>query len=262
MNVSAPYSPVHTLKRELLRTLYEIYDDFAQDFTTACTRRCNTCCTHNVLATSLEVDLVLEFIELGRRDDLQERVSGGSPGRRMRPGLSINALAECCLKRQEPPDCHEEYDSAPCPLREPDGCPVYPVRPFACRSLWSMTRCEADGAAVMQPRLITVNGMFEQIIEHVDTGGLCGNMLDLREFFADGEMRSAYHAGIALRGSRILIRSRPNPGFLIPDEHKTHAARILDLMRDRVVAGRPFFEALYIVRTQQPAGPRQGPDLA
>jgi hypothetical protein len=235
-------------KRALLFVLYEVYEEIAAEFPAACRKECLTCCTHNVLSCTLEVDLILEFLRDRGRQDLVHRMLTPGTGPRMRPALSINELAGYCLRREEPPLDAPDFDSLPCPLREPEGCPIYPVRPFSCRALWSSRLCTDGGSAIVHPFLVTLGGMFEQMIEHVDAGGLCGNMLDLAAQLGQEEQRSAYRAGDAVTSAAFLTETHPNPGFLVAPGHRKEAAGVMDRLRTRTVNGLSFREALDAVR--------------
>ncbi len=81
------------VKKELLQALYEVYEDLVQEFAFACEKGCDACCTHNVLATTLEVDFVMDFAAEIDRPDLVSRMLQGTQGKRMRPQMTINQLA-------------------------------------------------------------------------------------------------------------------------------------------------------------------------
>jgi len=234
-----------------LHALYGVYQNLVEEFVFACERGCSVCCTHNVLATTAEVDLMMDFVAQIDRPDLVTKMRQGTQGKRMRPRMTLNALAECCLRREEPPDPINDYDFVPCPLREPDGCPVYPARPFACRSLWSTERCAVDGAAVPDSLLLTLNGVFEQLIEHMDAGGLAGNMIDLFSVLSDQPTRTAYQGGQPVEAADHVIATRANPGLLVPPAHRSKVMRALHLLDRKEVQGVPFRQAMNALRACQ-----------
>lgn len=239
------------LKRALLTTLYEVYDKTAKQFPAACSRDCDTCCTHNVVATTLEVELIRDHLQQIGRADLELRALQDTSRRRLRPRLTINELATFCLRREEPPDQAEEFHVEPCPIREEDGCPVYEVRPFACRSLWSEQACAVTGEAVMAPLLLTLNGVFEQIVEDIDAGGLCGNMLDLFSFLHANDRSAAYRSGACLEPEGFLRRTRPNPGFIVPPPHRQWVQSVLNVLWQRRVTDVSFRDALKTIRVRR-----------
>ena len=81
------------LKRALLSAVYEAYEEAARHFPRACRRECRACCTHNVIATTLEIDLMIDRMERSGLLALQEKILQGTTGKRLRPALSINTLA-------------------------------------------------------------------------------------------------------------------------------------------------------------------------
>jgi Fe-S-cluster containining protein len=236
------------IRRALLRALYEVYEELTKEYAFACSRECSACCTHNVLATTVEVDLVVDRIAQLNRPDLAARLRQGPRGRRMKPRLTINDLADHCLRREEPPEPINEFDAGPCPLRDEDGCPIYPVRPFACRSLWSSERCEADGQALPASLLVTLNGVFEQLIEDLDVGGLSGNMIDLFVSLSDPPCRAAYHSGVPLDHTDDLLANRPNSGLLVPPAHRSAVMHALQVLDKREVQGIAFRQAVKALR--------------
>ncbi len=194
---------------------------------------------------------MVDHIERSGLLALQEKILQGTTGRRLLPSLSINALADCCLQRKEPPDETEDFDMVPCPLREQVGCAVYEVRPLACRILWSVERCEERGEAVMAPALVSLNGVFQQIVEDLDAGGLYGNMIDLFIPMNDRTTRDAYREGQALTPSPPLLETRPNPGFLVIPEHRSVVKFALNALWGTTVEGLPFREARERLRNER-----------
>jgi len=253
------------LKHSVLTAIYEVYEDVAKGFPSACRRDCRACCTQNVLATTLEVEVMLEDMEKNARGDLLEKIRTVRPGTRLQPMLTINALAGYCLRREEPPFEDEEFGRAACALREPAGCAIYRVRPFSCRCLWSEQLCEpvtvhweklkpgepmseSEGEATMSPVLVTLNGVFQQILEHVDAGGLYGNMIDLVCVLAEPEARAAYRAGKGLKPTALVHATRPNPGFLVPPQHRQKVMSALNLLWQKPVGNLKLREALQLLR--------------
>lgn len=235
------------VKQGLLTALYQAYDELMPHFRAACRRECSACCTHNVLATTLEVDLITQYLEEKGLTNLSKKLADGQGGKRIHPFPTLNTLAEYCLKRQEPPVVHDDYEVLPCPLREQDGCPIYEVRPFMCRSMWSLQLCSADGEAVTDPVVLTLNGVFQQLIEHIDAGGLCGTLIDLFLVLQNEQTRCAYRNGEPLNGAPHLAFARPNPGFLVPPEHGREVQSALELLAHQTVEGRGFQEALELL---------------
>jgi Fe-S-cluster containining protein len=231
------------LKRASLHVVYGAYTEAARRFPSACRWECHACCTHNVIATTLEIDLILDHADGSGLSRLREKARRGTAGKRLHPALSINALAEHCLQRKEPPHEPEDFDMLPCPFREKDGCAMYDLRPLACRMLWSTQLCETRGEAVMPTALVSLNGVFQQIVEDLDVGGLYGNMWDLFASLNERAPREAYRAGEILPAVPPLHANRPNPGFLVPPEHRPLVTASLNALWSTMIGGLSFREA-------------------
>jgi Fe-S-cluster containining protein len=236
------------LKTKLLRTAYDLYDREARRFAMACRQECSACCTRNVLATTLEAAYALEELTIGRLKDFIAPAPPEPQEDRLRPKLTVNELAGYCLRKEEPPPEPSVRHSAPCPFRNADGCAIYEVRPFVCRSMWSARVCAIDGKAEMPPFLVTLNGAFFQVLEHLDAGGLYGNLLDAFELLADSQIRAAYKSGNELGSVACLLKTQANPGFIVPQEHRPDIARTIGALWAHDVEGISFREALNQIR--------------
>ncbi|MBI5252183.1 MAG: hypothetical protein HY912_22030 [Desulfomonile tiedjei] len=236
------------VKLALLRRVYETYDEVAAGFKSACGMSCATCCTQNVLSTSIEAEFLLQHIESSGGTGLVTRNLHQVCPRRMQPALTINSLVEYCLNSVEIPEPQQEERHTVCPLLENSGCPVYAARPFACRSMWSQETCRPQGEAVMNPILVSVNGVFQQIIEDFDRGGMYGNVLDLLSFLSKPGQREIYLSGGEAEPHNRLLRTVPNPGFPVPPEHRPYVMKWLNRLWERKAAGLPFREAVLKLR--------------
>jgi hypothetical protein len=234
------------LKRDLLSQVYEVYEQITERFDSACKRDCYACCTSGVIATTLEILPLAEFLEQSLGGRRQEPAQMVPDERKPRPTLTINHLARCCLERIEPPQDETVPLTAPCPLRGDDGCRVYEVRPFQCRSMFSTQICKVGGEAVMDPVIISLNGVFEQIIEHIDHGGLVGNILDLLAAFEGSEFRESYRRSVVTDPDSFFLRAQPNPGFIVLPQHRQEVAAALTMLWEKKVQGLPFREAMNI----------------
>ncbi|MBI4962029.1 MAG: hypothetical protein HY913_02010 [Desulfomonile tiedjei] len=238
------------IKQSLLKAACEAYEEVIKPFPAACRKDCKACCTQNVLGTTLEADLLVSELETKGRKDLLEKIRNVEKEKRLQPNFTINSLAGYCLRREEPPWQHREFDSRACPLREEAGCAIYQARPFGCRCLWSEEICEMGGEALMSPVLISLNGMFQQILEHIDAGGLYGNMIDLVCAVVEPGTRSSYRSGVWLNPTDVLHAACPNPGFLVPREHRPTITRALTLLWQKRVGDLSFREALELIRSE------------
>ena len=136
-------------KCELLSHVYEVYDQIAESFESSCHRDCLACCTSGVIATTLEMLPIIEFLQQSPVGRYYDDALAIPDERKTRPTLTINDLARHCLERIEPPQEKSILSTVPCPLRDDNGCSVYEVRPFHCRSMFSSIKCRVDGAATL-----------------------------------------------------------------------------------------------------------------
>ena len=236
------------LKRTLLASLYRVYDETTRQYPTACRAGCHACCTRNVLCTTLEADLIMHYFEEKNRSDLVERIMTTPRQQIQRPTMTLNTLAGYCLRREEPPEQHMDCPIAPCPLLEDGKCPAYEVRPFACRCLWSKEICAENGEACMDPVLVSLNGVFEQTIEHTDVGGLYGNFLDLLSVLASEQYRDGYRTGRPVQGTPHMLETESNPGFLVPPVHRPTVTRALNSLWEQRIGKLSFREVLRQIR--------------
>ncbi len=196
---------------DALLAIYTFYDDFTADFPVACRSGCNTCCTTNVMATSLEMDYMVKWARPFTDPGISDRILSCLKGSVYRPSSTINQSASRCLAGREPVYEHSMHGLGACPLLNRDGlCSVYPYRPFACRAMSSESSCQEAGSALMQSFLVTVNLAIYQIIEHVDKEGEYGNMLD----FLIARMKTSGNE----ETSRYILRNQELPGFIIPPD--------------------------------------------
>ncbi len=200
---------------DALKALYDFYDRFIHSFSFACGPGCSTCCSVNVVITSLEADYLGQHPALSDRQ-VQRQINAALRRSHFIPTMTTNRLARFCLHRQEPPEEQGTHAPGQCPLLGRDGCClVYENRPFSCRAMSSEQKCQDDGEAVMPPFLYTINLVFYQLIEQLDSKGTSGNMLDML-------------AGN--NGNRI--DNTPFPGFLITDTEKAPLQRLLTTMKN------------------------------
>ena len=183
-----------------MEALYGFYDDFLKGYGLACQPGCSTCCTRNIVATTLEVRYAMAH---ERRAMTKARASLGDAVPGYRPSITINASAAYCLRGEDLPEDLGNHREGRCPLLDDrDMCRIYPYRPFSCRAMVSSVPCRERGKAEMEPYLITVNFSIQQILEQMDEGGLTGNLWDVVACVESGD-----------RGH--LVPNEPIPGFLV-----------------------------------------------
>ena len=221
-------------KRELLEAIYRLYDDTVAPLPAACQKGCAHCCTRNVTLTTLEAYRMVAGLNREALERLYQNLGPAAGRDRFRPQITVNHLAELAMGDAEPPE--EECDPAwtPCPLLAGELCPLYDLRPFACRSMASSTVCRPGGWAAMDDYRITVNTVFQQVIEHLDVPGATGNLIDVLFLFNDPQACSVYRSQMLQPGASGLPANRPVKMLMILPEHQVQlrpvVARLQALM--------------------------------
>lgn len=223
-------------KIRALEKIYDVYETFTADLDLSCGKGCSFCCTCNVTLTGLEAAYLLDCLEKHAQNRLIEKLKQNYPRNRFVPQTTTNRFAELCINGQEAPDEENDQSWGACPLLEEKLCPVYRARPFGCRSLISETLCSDTGYARIPPFALTVNNVLLQYIEHIDHGGIFGNLCDVLTVFSQDRVRQEYkntHGSfdsIRAQAPRIKDRLRKNrkiPALLVPPEHRTRIAPLL-----------------------------------
>ncbi len=215
-------------KLHILQELYRLYDQYVRKWNVACRETCCDCCTCNVTVTTLEARHVLCSLPAHQYPQIRAKIELRLSQPRFIPANTYNQIADICASGMDVPE--EALDPAwgPCPLLTDRLCPIYKARPFACRSLVSITACRNTGAAEMSEIMLTVNTVFLQVIEHVDQHGHSGNLSDVLAFVLAAEMDNPARVASS---HWHLIRNAPLRHFMIPPEHKDYIAPMLDEIR-------------------------------
>jgi len=212
-----------------LYQIYGLYDDFSNGLSMACKRGCSMCCTQNVTMTTLEGRGIIEYLSLNDQEALLSFNRGTSHSECYRPTMTTNDFALFCLKGEDPPEEQSDYSGLACRFLLKNECVIYDARPFGCRCFFSTQVCEAEPCAVVDPFLLTVNTVFLQFIEHIDTDGFFGNLNDILTFLAPEDRNNLTNNSVHLS---TLPRNRTIPGLLIHPEHQERMGPILnDLKR-------------------------------
>ncbi len=194
-----------TPKNKLLR-IYRLFDEWAGEYNFACGEGCATCCTRSVTMTSLEGEVIRDYIN--GRPELLARLHN-LPVDAPTPILTTNGFAAACFREEEIANGSTTWDMRPCVFLDHNRCPIYPVRSFMCRSFGSQVRCREDTAAVVSPLYLTLTTVIMQCIEHLDQGNPWGNMLSILH------CQSLTGPQTDLL-TKQLPRAEPIPGFFIP----------------------------------------------
>ncbi|MEJ2034452.1 MAG: YkgJ family cysteine cluster protein [Deltaproteobacteria bacterium] len=205
-----------TLKEQALACIFSWHEKWSRIFPLACRGGCSSCCTRSVTMTGLEGTILRNYLEqeskIGQLQELPVLAAGDA-----RPQSTTNQFAAACLQGIETAGEPAGWNFTPCPFLVDHHCTIYPVRPFSCRAFASLAPCHLSGAADAPSLLLTVNTILCQLIEHLDQGGLWGNMLDVLPALSE--------TGANTQGE--LLTCQPCPGLLIPPEEQEDLEELL-----------------------------------
>lgn len=215
---------------DALQRIYEVYDQALAAYDLACRAGCDACCTANVTLTTLEALKVVA----GLGEDVEKiraLLTSAPDPRRFRPRVGINTVAALALGGEDPPQEGADPEAGPCPLLRDSRCPIYPVRPFACRCMVSSQPCDAAGYATIDDFLVSVNTVFQQTIEDLDAAGATGNLSDLLPMLRRCDIKEAYGRGQLDPAALGLAPNRRMPALMVPPEHRGRMAPIIERLR-------------------------------
>lgn len=231
---------VISVKMDLMAVIEDVFAGYvSENHAMACQKSCSTCCTKDVVATTIEAYRVLNALQGDRDRNILERLREATALDLFRPKVTTNALARACMSHEEPPVEEPPEDSGFCPLLQDGLCLVYPVRPFSCRGMFALTKCVPGGEAEVPPELISIVTVCWQIIEHLDAGGLYGNFFDLVKVLEDRNNHWKYSIGEQVM-AKGLPPTKPVPGLLVPPEHVETVNRFLARLFTRECRGEQF----------------------
>lgn len=219
-------------KLEILDQIYEIYDRFCARLRVACERKCASCCTGNVTLTTLEGYRLIEDMLQKDKTDFLDRLKIANGTQRFQPRISTNQLADLCRQGKEVPEEDSGPASTTCAFLEKDICPLYSNRPFGCRCMMSRRKCGEISYADMDDFVLSVNTVFLQTIEHIDSDGYYGNMIDVLQFFTSQKHREAYGKGTLDMTGTHMIPNQPMTVLFIPPEHQGRMVPILQALKE------------------------------
>lgn len=220
------------VKLEILRVIYNAFEEWSRNEARACRQGCAACCTRAVTITGLEAELILDHVvQEGHQGPI-----GTILARELavfRPYQTINGFAAACLAGEDTQLEEQSGVEETCPFLDNTSCTIYPARPFGCRSFLSHHTCTPHKPAVISEAYLAGCTVTSQLIEHLGQREYYGNMFDVLWAILDN---SAYqeileHAGdrgrIHQARSRTLT-ARPLPGFLLDQEGSEAVAPLLE----------------------------------
>lgn len=164
-------------KIRLIFELYEKYERLVELFKeqAVCEKGCASCCIDvgNVGATTLEGLIILEYLQGWDRQAIEEI------NRSLRENRSekLNSVLVRC------PFLDEEA-----------SCRIYAVRPFSCRRLYSVKKCDRQGAVVHR-QAVALGQKMEKELQELDPEGCSGHLSFILHLLEQEPFRRVYLQG-------------------------------------------------------------------
>ncbi|MBF0452706.1 MAG: hypothetical protein HQK75_18530 [Candidatus Magnetomorum sp.] len=218
----------HLNKKEILKKLYTLFDQQVESWDIACKRSCSVCCTDRIWMTTLEGQLIVEYLQSNNMLNLLDSMNIMLPKNRYHPKTTINREAVLSVQNESVPEPDEDNTFSPCPFLTNHECPIYPVRPMGCRAMVSTRPCQNEGFAEMSPLFMSVSNVFSQYIEHIDSNGYYGNFINILNLLTtSSDAMPIQH----IMASEKLLVNQGIKYMMIPPEHRLQIAPILEKIR-------------------------------
>ncbi|MGB9497903.1 MAG: YkgJ family cysteine cluster protein [Thermodesulfobacteriota bacterium] len=166
-----------TEKRKKLEDLYGQYEKDVAEFkkSAVCVKGCAGCCIDvgNIDITTLEGIIIYR-----RLAAFEEPLKSGIRARlaQNRMDREKGRLSRCAF------------------LREDKTCMIYDIRPFSCRRLYSVKRCDG-GSPTIHRQALNVAGRTVEKIQQLDFKGYSGHISYILYLLDRKEFRKAYLRG-------------------------------------------------------------------
>lgn len=214
----------------VLKKIYGLYDDVTKHLDVACKKYCAACCTPNVTMTTIEGYLIADHMISNGQADVFENIRAKRSKNRFKPKITTNRLADLCMKGDDPPEEEKKHSNKSCPVLKDILCPIYEVRPFGCRCFISTHDCNKKGYAEVDPFVMTLNTLFMQFIEHIDSKGFSGNFADVLLLMASNENRGNYKRKILTYSGADFVPNLKIKVLMVPPEHRMKVKPVLDAL--------------------------------
>jgi hypothetical protein len=162
--------------------------------------------------------------------DLFKNIQSKISRNRFKPQITTNRLADLCMKGDDPPEEEKKHSNKSCPVLKDNLCPIYEVRPFGCRCFISKHDCSKAGYAEVDPFAMTINTLFMQFVEHIDSMGFSGNFADVLLLMASKENHVYYKMNILNHPGADLVPNLKIKVLMVPPEHRMKVKPVLDAL--------------------------------
>jgi hypothetical protein len=161
-------------KKTNVYELYEKYERLVEPYKSqaVCEKGCASCCIDvgSVGATTLEGLIILEYIQGWDRQALKEM---NRNLRENRNDKLSQVFTRCAFLDQE------------------QSCRIYAVRPFSCRRLYSVRKCDGQGAVVHRQAAV-LGQKIEKELQKLDPDGCSGHLSFILHLLEKNGFRQGY----------------------------------------------------------------------
>ncbi|MFA9434879.1 MAG: YkgJ family cysteine cluster protein, partial [Deltaproteobacteria bacterium] len=168
------YKLDYSKKKKQVFVLYEQYEGLVEPFKeqAVCEKGCASCCIDvgSVGATTLEGLIITEYLQGWDRQALKE-INRGL--RKNRNDKLRQVFARCAFLDQE------------------QSCRIYAVRPFSCRRLYSVRKCDGQGAVVHR-QAVMLGQKIEKELQKLDPDGCSGHLSVILHLLEKNGSRQGY----------------------------------------------------------------------
>ena len=164
-------------KKKQVFKLYDEYERLVEPFKeqAVCEKGCASCCIDvgSVDATTLEGLIILEYLggwDRHARDEINIRLA------KNRSEKLNSVLVRCAF------------------LDEEQSCRIYAVRPFSCRRLYSVRKCDGQGAVVHR-QAVVLGQKIEKEVQRLDPDGCSGHLSFVHDLLENQTFLRVYLGG-------------------------------------------------------------------
>jgi Fe-S-cluster containining protein len=237
------------LKKQLTLIIREEYQKWfsSRNIPVKCTKGCAACCSVNVKISSIEGELIYDFIKEQSREkwfaSLLNTVQAGEKVTQTTNDFAGDCLAGKGNGTVEPPG------TGSCLFLEDKMCSIYAVRPFSCRCFVSTVPCEETSTAEVDQIILTASTVIMQLLEHVGQKEYWGNLQDVLLALSDLPVYKTVRQYLAGRTLEMQARARvlsgqPIPGFMLDEKEYNTIMVLLEKIFNRTVDGRRIEDIL------------------
>jgi hypothetical protein len=162
--------------------------------------------------------------------DLFEAIQSKISKNRFKPKITVNRIADLCMKGSDPPEEEDKHSDKSCPVLKDNLCPIYEIRPFGCRCLMSKHDCSKAGFAEVDSFVMTLNTLCMQFVEQIDFMGFSGNFADVLLLMASKENRDNYKKNILKHPGTDFVSNIKVKVLMVPPEHREKVQPVLDAL--------------------------------